>query len=404
MRHASLSVFPSLLAAVLLSPASSPGAAAPQVPVIRISAELVQLDVVVTDKAGRHVIDLRPEDFEVREDGRLQKVAHLTYVGVDGRRDGPALDAETAGVAWPPRRTVAIVVDDLSLSISSVDGVRRALGRLVDGLAPADRIAIVTTAGGGDGLRFTSERAELHEAAAHLHYRAWSRAAGASFASLNAPFPFGTRNGLMQMEGDLLSWDERLALRSLGVVRDIVDSLKDVPGRKALVVVSEGFSVWDRRARGWWPMDRVYGDSDDVPGALRRLGDIAARSAVVVHALDPRGPVVTGFSAHDASPRDLPGQRLDRLQSQASLRLLPDETGGITVTDTNDLASGFESIVADLAGYYLIGYEPGDSTFAGPKGQPSFHKISVKVKARGLTARTRKGFYGVTDEALTASR
>jgi hypothetical protein len=59
--------------------------------------------------------------------------------------------------------------------------------------------------------------------------------------------------------------------------------------------------------------------------------------------------------------------------------------------------------VTDLAGYYLIGYEPDPATFASAPGPPGFRKISIKVKRRGLRARTRKGFYGVSDEAIAAA-
>src|SRR5437868_14213277 len=53
--------------------------------VVRITTNLVQVDAVVTDKAGRQVTDLRPEDFEVLEDGRPQPITNLAYVALDRR-------------------------------------------------------------------------------------------------------------------------------------------------------------------------------------------------------------------------------------------------------------------------------------------------------------------------------
>jgi hypothetical protein len=58
----------------------------------------------------------------------------------------------------------------------------------------------------------------------------------------------------------------------------------------------------------------------------------------------------------------------------------------------------------DQRGYYLIGYRPDESTFDAKTGRRRFHQFSVKVKRPGLTVRTRKGFYGVSDDAIEAAK
>ena len=73
-------------------------------------------------------------------------------------------------------------------------------------------------------------------------------------------------------------------------------------------------------------------------------------------------------------------------------------TGGLAVFSTNDLAGGLARIVDDLSGYYLIGYVPDQATFEGRPGPARFHNVKVEVKRPGLKVRSRKGFYGVTDE------
>src|SRR5215217_1158400 len=52
--------------------------------VVRVTTNLVQADVIVTDKSGRQVTDLRPEDFEVLEDGKRQTLSHFSYISTDG--------------------------------------------------------------------------------------------------------------------------------------------------------------------------------------------------------------------------------------------------------------------------------------------------------------------------------
>ena len=77
-----------------------------------------------------------------------------------------------------------------------------------------------------------------------------------------------------------------------------------------------------------------------------------------------------------------------------------EQTGGLAVFSTNDLRGGLARIVDDLSGYYLIGYVPDSATFGSSSDQPRFHEVKVEVKRGGLKVRSRKGFYGVTDEVL----
>ena len=53
------------------------------VDVVKITTKLVQVDAVVTGKDGKPVTDLRPEEIEIREDGRAQKITHFSYVTSD---------------------------------------------------------------------------------------------------------------------------------------------------------------------------------------------------------------------------------------------------------------------------------------------------------------------------------
>src|ERR1039458_9889228 len=61
--------------------------------VFTVTSTLVQMDAVVTDSKGRYVTDLTPEDFEVFEDGKPQKLTHFSYVRIQ---------TEPAATAKPP--------------------------------------------------------------------------------------------------------------------------------------------------------------------------------------------------------------------------------------------------------------------------------------------------------------
>jgi hypothetical protein len=84
------------------------------------------------------------------------------------------------------------------------------------------------------------------------------------------------------------------------------------------------------------------------------------------------------------------------LKGREGADLISRQTGGFLVRNSNDF--GLKRVMDDQKGYYLIGYRPGDETF-----NRRFHHLKVRVKRRGVTVRTREGFYGVSeDEARPA--
>jgi VWFA-related protein len=417
-----------LVALAVLSgvPAGASGVArpvrAPNAPVVRISAEIVQLDVVVTDKKGHHVTDLAPEDFVIREDGQPQKITRFSHVQVGAPqpppRQEPARSAESLappaanGMPQAQERTIVLLVDDFSLSPHSFVRTRRALGRAIDALQATDRVAIVTASRGGRALEPTTDREANRAAVAAVRRTPWTREELTRLGSASATFSY--LSGVSRYDGGTFGdWNARMVLQSLAVVKETIRSMQALPGRKALLVLSEGFSGLTSLGGSlvhemYWPLDRLYGDADDVLGAWKRLGDFAARAGVVVYAVDPRGLATGGLNAEHSVPDALqPGRlaehRLSQLivlhHSQATLELLPDQTGGLTLLDRNDLSGALYAVLDDLSGYYLIGYPPGETTFNGA----GFRDIEVTVTRPGLKVRTRKGFFAVTDAQVAAS-
>src|SRR5467141_99363 len=106
-------------------------------PVVRVSLELIQVDAVVTDRAGRYVTDLTADDFELREDGKLRAITHCSYLPLALPSPSPASRPPAPGPSpamrrEDVRRTMAFVVDDLSLSFETMVRVRKMLSDYVD--------------------------------------------------------------------------------------------------------------------------------------------------------------------------------------------------------------------------------------------------------------------------------
>ena len=174
-------------------------------PRFRVSVDAVRIDAVVTDRDGRIVTDLTADDFEVRQDGRPQKVTFAQFIPVlsapeaDSNRSlapvNPRLPASSPSHAPStlapapalPRasvqRTLAVVVDDLGLSVESLFSVKRALHTFIDNdLQPADLAGILRTGGSTGALQpFTTDRRILHGAIDALRWNGLSRSGVEAF-------------------------------------------------------------------------------------------------------------------------------------------------------------------------------------------------------------------------------
>src|SRR5262245_16974266 len=130
----------------------------------------------------------------------------------------------------------------------------------------------------------------------------------------------------------------------------------------------------------------------------------ANRANASFYPIDPRGLVV--FDEPIAKPTTRGFQPMTPLTVDASrlrarldsLRTLAENTDGLAIVDSNNLAAGMRRVVADLSSYYLLGY------YANTKLDGKYHAITVRVRRPGVQVRARKGYLAATPEAMTAGR
>lgn len=381
--------------------------------VVRITTNLVQVDVVITDKDGHVVTDLKPEEVEIYEDGRRQKITHFSYnTTTTAEQPKPESKPSPVDKNAPPappsrlrpedvRRTIALVVDDLGLSFESTHFVRDALKKFVDQqMQPGDLVAIIRTSGGMGALQqFTSDKRQLYAAIDRVKWYASGRGGVSAFAPIEPPTPGEHGADIDAATEELNQFREDVyAVGTLGAVNYVIRGLRELPGRKSILLISDGFRIYsqDDPARNFRTLQK-----------LQRLIDEAGRASVVIYTMNATGlQTLMPTAADDLSGRDfqqmqdaMASRQNTAFETQEGLDYLAYETGGMPIKNTNDLSGGIRRVLADQKSYYLIGYRPDQSTFNPRTGRREFHHLTVKVTRPGkFKVRMRHGFYGVSDE------
>ena len=395
--------------------------------VVKISTTLIQIDVTVTDKNGKIVTNLKPEDFEVFENDEKQTITNFSFVS-----SAPELQAvqtpskNKAGVPIPPvqiradqvRRTIALVVDDLGLSAESMYFVRSALKKFVDEQMQAgDLVAIIRTgAGTGSLQQFTSDKNLLYAAIERVRWNPMGRAGVTTFAvreptlqeqiQATTAIPRGgdltLTEDAVQAEKDRITAFNELredifAVGTLGAINYVVRGMSELPGRKSIMLFSDGFSICTDT-----DMKNDGGRCTRMRDALKQLTDLCNRAAVTIYTQDARGIAPTALTVQDipaTNPKSLREGLNERtnevFDKQQGLEYLAEETGGRAILNTNDLNKGLEKLLEDTRGFYVIGYQPDADTFDAKARR--FNKLNIKVKQSDLNVRYRSGFFNVAD-------
>jgi VWFA-related protein len=387
--------------------------------IVKISTALIQVDVTVTDKNGKIVTDLKSEEVEIYENGKKQDVSNFSFISnvKTVEENLPTDSKEKTNTPIPPRelksnqvrRTIALVVDDLTLSFESTNYVRRALKKFVDEqMQDGDLVAIIRTGAGIGALQqFTTDKRQLYAAIEKVRWNPIGNGKIGAFAPLEAlPPPLQTDTENQEEDPAKTSNDTEFnnfresifATGTLGAINYIVRGMQDLPGRKSVMLLSDGFKLFTKDDDGFKESSRVL-------DALRRLVDLANRSSVVVYTMDARGLQTTGLTAADDTggrtaeqiEQSMTDRRAELFDTQDGLRYLAQQTGGIAVVNNNDLSGGIRKMLDDQS-YYLVGYQPEDETFDSKTRR--FNKLVVKVKRPGVKVRYRSGFFGITNDDI----
>lgn len=397
MRHATLVWLTFLLPAGVCLPQQPPSSSVPP-PAIRVNVDLVQFDVIVTDAKGNHVDALQPEDFEVLDEGKPQRITNFSYIAkthsvTEADAQAPQAFAVNTRSVRPEEvtRTVAVVVDDLGMSDQSFMSMREAVQNFVEKQAqPGDLVAIVTTTGKLGALeRVTADRRALRAAVERLCSTAIHRR-GVLDADFESPC----------FDNDVAT--DYYARLSVATLRRVVDSLRELPGRKSILLFSEGIPV-GRLPTPALASRCIHGNVSVPNEMLRREYQAfllhAVRSGVTVNTIDPRGLIASFDTAEreqiSSSIRSATvEERYQELAgSQQNLADIAHQTGGIAITNDNDLSAAMAQVLNEEDSYYLIAYKPSTDPPSERDGAPRVRNLVVRVNRPGLKVRFHSSLY-----------
>ncbi|HEV8367360.1 MAG TPA: VWA domain-containing protein [Pyrinomonadaceae bacterium] len=392
--------------------------------VVRVFTELVQTDVMVFDKQGHFIKDLTRDNFVLKIDGQVRSIQFFEQINSGTSNEEIQLAAargseiNTGGpnptkvVPLDRGRIVLFYVDDFHLDLGGFAACKKIISDFIDkDMGQNDQVAIASASGQVGFLQqLTSDRNVLHAAVKRLTPRSYSvldsdRPVMTEYEAMlidnndNEVFNYFVDETLRLMGREtgrdmaaaivrgrtqsMLSQGAVLNTNTLSGLEGLVRNAKDLPGRKVLFVLSNGFLVHNRRS--------------DATTRLQRITAAAAKTGVVIYSIDSRG-LSTGQSDISLQrPPDLDG-RLARSShgelsaTQDGLNALARDTGGRASFNTNDFRPGIAGAMKETAVYYLLAWKPDTNTQKGGR----FRNIQISVIGRPeLTVRVRKGFFDV---------
>lgn len=420
--------------------------------VIRVRSNEVRLDIVVKDKKGRPVKDLTANDFEVLEDGIVQKIGSFRFVSREGPRDvkeSPAAGernvvAAGAGPSVPYNRTTpgvtALVFDRLSPEARAL-AKKAGLAYAREGMAGGDFTGVfridlsldtvqpftdnselvmtaIESATGATGSTYASSAQrtrDLTDRSAVLDSQIDS--AGAAAASAGASGDGGgaaaagqaagqaaAAQKLVEMETNILQQFEALERDQQGFATvngllAVINPMRNLPGRKTIIFFSEGLalptSVQTKFPAVISAANRANVSIYTIDAAGLRTQSGTAESArelnsIVAQRLGQQGRGSDRGSNGPYMKSLERNEELLRFDPRSGLGQLADQTGGFLIHDTNDLSEGVRRINDDMHGYYMVTYVPKNDDYNG-----KFRQINVKVTRSSLEVQTRKGYYAV---------
>lgn len=413
-----------------------------------VEVRLVLVDVIVT-KDGEFVTDLTKEDFELFEDGERVPIHSFELISFGERVPQPVGEKPEVPPPGVPRKQLVVVFDGVnSWQRHLKEGARKVVDELVSLAKLGHEVMVVqlSTLRGLEVLQsFTTDENLIRKALVRASGSIWFdrtldaikmwEEVGLSFEEAEeeagAISEYYEQRMHPALEQEYLFREKDRFEQSLGGILAVANMIKDSPGRKTILLISDGFPDLSART-----LDSIITETTPektVSGArtphldirkdagkfsvfdpfnilekkkimnaeevLRELIRFANAQNISIYALDPDSFTkdLVPVSA-ERGPRELMMQTLefrtqDKISRVQNLRWISEDTGGVSLRGAKRFDRFYAVMSTDLNYYYQLSYYP-------PREKPDdrYHKIKVKVKRSGVDVRHRKGYTDFSEE------
>lgn len=397
--------------------------------VVRVTSNLVNLDVMVKDKKGKPITDLKADDFVLSENGVPQKIEFFDSTLTGGSE--PAQQNGGLSVSTSPRRPgalprniISLVLDGQTTEGPNLKHVRDGMTKYIrDRVTKDDLVALFAISGGLQLLQpftqdqdklisaversesisttsKTSEQRGINESMAAIR----DYLAGAPTGEITTPAGGSAAAQAMiarrileqyvQMRSTLSAQQSRPVLAGLAA---ICEGLRSIPGKKTVVVFSQGFIA-----------------PQNLDWQVQSTIDIATRANVAIYFIDASGltggtpqsgalvpgSALSGISAATSQENRIragAGESVFDITRQEGLNRQQDllyrisgDTGGQFIKNTNDIVGGLERIDEEIRSRYTLAYRSTNSNFDG-----TFRKVKIEVRRPDVKVMARSGYYAI---------
>jgi VWFA-related protein len=376
-------------------------------PTFKSTTELVEIDAIVLDRNGNFVPDLTADQVTIYENGKPQKIQQFFLVTHDvANAPGHIVGSDSAdAVESGAHRVFVMMFDEAHLANDSLMRVKEGAAAFVREMFSAGDAGGVFLNGGMYKGRLTIDKGELLGGIRSVQpafenrqqilapFRQWphindeveamkiadgarevverlaQQACREDPVSCTGEGGQGNVENLIQQKGRLYVRQARLMTQgTMQSLERITNGLAKIPGRKTVVLMTEGFYMEEQRAD------------------LQLLAAQAARSGITIYSIDGRG-LINGMSINpDVTLMDR-ARATNFDTGEDAPNILTEGTGGFMIRNFDDMKRAFGLIVRDTSTYYVIGYQPDNPNLDG-----KVRKIEVTTAIPGVKVRARKSY------------
>jgi VWFA-related protein len=400
--------------------------------VVRIKSNLVNIDVIIKDKKGKYISDLKAEDFTISENGLTQKIEFF---------DAPLSRSETPNTAsvapeTPPpptatRNYVSLVLDSQTTDVTNLKPVREgAIKYIREQVTDADAVAILSVTNDLQMLQpFTHDKAKLIASLENFGLNNQSKnfeqkdlkgnidslrdflnsADSTPITAISSPGAGSAAARIMIARRVLQQFIRLRTALSLQQARPILaalaalaEGLRPIPGKKTLVLFSQGFvspAVLD------WQVQSTIDIANRANVAIYIIDSAGLRgNAAASGALVPSSPLagVAAVTNQEQRIRAVGGETVfDNVRQEGQSReydilyRISGDTGGRFLKGNNDIGQGLQRINEEIQSRYTLAYRSTNQNFDG-----TFRKIKIEVRRPDAQIVSRSGYYAIPPEEI----